>query len=76
MKQEQFTTTVLIAEKGKYLTQVAEVDITERVIGEKVALGKNDVPANWREISASEKAAYEQQQAKTILTENNEEVSD
>lgn len=59
MKQTSFTTTILRAEKGKYLTQVADVDISDRVIGDTVALGKNDVPANWREISATEKARYE-----------------
>lgn len=62
MKQEQFTTTILRAEKGKYLTQVADVNIRERVIGETIALGKNDEPANWREITATEKARYERLQ--------------
>lgn len=59
MKQEQFTTTILRAEKGKYLTQVADVDILDRILGNTVALGKNDVPANWREITATEKAKYD-----------------
>lgn len=62
MKQEQFTTTILSAEKGKYLTQSHNVDISRRVIAQTVALGKNDSPANWREISATEKEMYEKQQ--------------
>lgn len=58
MKQESFT--VLFAEDDKYLTQVADMDINERVIGRTVALGKNDTPENWREISAEEKKYYDQ----------------
>ncbi len=66
MKQEQFTTTILIAEQGKYLIQAAEVDIHERTFGETVALGRNDVPANWREITATEKESYESQREEQI----------
>lgn len=62
MKQQQFTTTILKADDGKYLTQSADVDISERIIAKEIAIGKNDVPANWREISASQKVIYEQQQ--------------
>ncbi len=61
MKQTSFTTTILKADNGKYLTQTASVDIRERIIAKEVALGKNDVPANWREISDAEKDMYERQ---------------
>lgn len=52
MQTEQYT--VLTADEGKFLTQVAEVAIDRRIIATKVALGRNDSAANWREITADE----------------------
>lgn len=54
MKQESFTTIILRAEEGKYLTQAYDVDISERVIGPEIALGRNDSPKNWKEITKEE----------------------
>lgn len=58
MQQENFTTRVLRADTGFYLTQKAEVDIMDRTLADVVALGKNDSPENWREISGEEAEAY------------------
>lgn len=53
MKQETFTTIILEADNGKYLTQSADVDPRERIIAKEVALGRNDSPLNWCEVSAT-----------------------
>ena len=58
MKTSEFTTTVLKADNGKALTQVADVELSHRVIATIVALGKNDTPDNWREISTEEAEQY------------------
>lgn len=54
MKIENFTTTVINAEEGNYLTQVADVDIKERLIVKTVALGRYDSADNWKEIPEHE----------------------
>ena len=56
MKQEEFTTTIIEPDEGKFLTQVADVAPEERIISDKIALGRNDSPANWREITSEEAA--------------------
>ena len=56
MTSENFTTTVLTAEEGKYLTQSGEVEITERVVATKVALGRGSSADDWCEISSAEAA--------------------
>lgn len=61
MKQTSFTTIIIEAEEGKFLTQVSnDIDINERVIGKKIAIGSNDSPDNWCEITADEKEQFEQ----------------
>lgn len=52
MQTEQFT--VLTADEGNFLTQVADIAIDKRIIATKVALGRNDSADNWREITADE----------------------
>ena len=55
MKKTSFTTIILTASKGKYLTQAtSDIDIQDRVICNQVALGKNDSPDNWCEISKAD----------------------
>ena len=56
MASENFTTTVLTAEEGKYLTQSGEVEITELVIATKTAIGKGGTATDWKEITAEEAA--------------------
>ncbi len=66
MTQEQFTTIILQPEEGKYLTQVADVDIIDRVVAKRVALGACDSPSNWREISMEEGDEYNRLRKKAI----------
>lgn len=54
MKQESFTTLIIKPSEGMFLTQAGEVDILDRVFATKVAIGKEDSPDNWREITAEE----------------------
>lgn len=55
MKQKQFTTTVIEADEDKFLTQASkDIDINDRVIGTKIAIGANDSPDNWCEISKAD----------------------
>lgn len=58
MKTEEFTTVILRAESGKFLTQTADVPINERAVAETVAVGRNDSPDNWKEIEADEAAEW------------------
>ena len=58
MKSEQFTTTILEAEEGHFLTQAKDVDIKDRIIASKIALGKYDSAENWKEISSEEAETY------------------
>lgn len=67
MKQTEFTTIILTAGRGKYLTQASQdVDIKDRIIGQKVAIGANDSPDNWCEISESDKEEFERQRAEAM----------
>lgn len=58
MKSTEYTTTILTAENGMYLTQSADVDILSREIAATVALGRNDSADNWKEITKAEADAY------------------
>lgn len=60
MKQTEFTTIILTAGRGKYITQASQdIDIKDRVIGTKIALGSNDSPDNWCEISKADAEEFE-----------------
>lgn len=78
MRQESFTTIIIEAEEGKFLTQASQdIDIKDRVIGTKVALGRNDSPDNWCEISKADKEEFERLKNEAIEAErieNGEEV--
>lgn len=63
MVQNEFKTTVITAEEGKYLTQSFEVDIENRVVASTIALGKNDTVENWKEITKEEADTIRKQQA-------------
>lgn len=63
MVQNEFKTTVIAAEEGKYLTQSFEVDIENRVVASTIALGKNDTVENWKEITKEEADTIRKQQA-------------
>lgn len=57
METKNYNMTILTASEGHWLTQAAEVDIAERALERKVAVGSTDSPANWREIDETEAAA-------------------
>lgn len=54
MKQSEYITRVLEPSEGFVLTQAEDVAVTERAFSEKVYLGVNDAPENWKEISCAE----------------------
>lgn len=60
MNTEQFITTILTPSEGYfYLTQKDNtIDIKDRIIATKLALGKNDNPDNWIEITQEEGFEY------------------
>lgn len=66
MQQKEFTITILTASQGCMLTQNGEVDIKERIVTHRVALGIHDSVDNWKEISADEGAELESQKRKAI----------
>ena len=74
MKQENYTTRVLVAEDGFYLTQSSEVEISGRIITKKVFLGINDSPENWKEITAeeAENIRKEQEEETQKIIDNHE----
>lgn len=55
-------TTVIEAGEGKFLTQVSKsINIRARVVAKRIAIGKNDSPDNWHEISEEEAMEFERQ---------------
>lgn len=73
MKKTSFTTIILTAARGKYLTQASQdIDIKERVIATKVALGSNDSSDNWCEITAEDKEEFERLKNEPLENENTE----
>lgn len=57
MTQTDYTTRVLHADEGHFLTQAGEVPIADRAVTETVYLAATDSPGNWREITAEEAGA-------------------
>lgn len=54
MTTENIQTMVMTAEEGYYLTQVADVDLAERIVASKVALSKFSTIDDWKEITKEE----------------------
>ena len=54
MVTSSYTTIVLTAAEGCYLTQANCDDIRTAIITDRVYLAKSDSPDNWREITAAE----------------------
>lgn len=67
MIQEEIKVRVLIPSKGYMLTQAFDVEITNRVVSEKVYLAVTDEPSNWKEITIEEADAIKAEQER--LTE-------
>lgn len=62
MTQTSFTTRVITPENGFVLTQAGDVDIKDRIFSDKVFLGINDAPENWKEITEAEAEALKAEQ--------------
>lgn len=60
------------AHKNKYLTQVDDVDIKERIITTCVYLASNDSIDNWKEISKEEGDTLKQGKEEALLKETEE----
>ncbi len=72
MKTNQFTTIVIEAEENMYLTQANDVDIKDRIVASRIALGKFDNPDYYKEISKAEGDAIKAEQENLIEAEINE----
>lgn len=59
MIQSEFTTIFLTASEGFYITQKDDsIDIKDRIIATKIALGKYDSPDNYIEITEDQANEY------------------
>lgn len=67
MKQSNFNVITLEASKDKYLTQVEDVNIKDRIVASIVVIGRNDSPENYKEITKEEGNKYVEEQ-KTYFT--------
>lgn len=54
MTQTDYTTRVISADPGSFLTQAGDAPIPDRAVTETVYLAATDSPENWREITAKE----------------------
>lgn len=74
MIQEEIKVRVLIPNEGYMLTQAFEVEITNRVVSDKVYLAVTDEPSNWKEITQEEADAIKAEQERLANEElKNEE---
>lgn len=63
MITNSFTTIIIEAEGDNYLTQIDDsVEIKDRIVARKIALGKFDSADNYKEISKEEGDAIKQAQ--------------
>ncbi len=72
MKTNQFTTIVIEADENMYLTQANDVDIKDRIVASRIALGKFDSVDNYKEISKAEGDAIKEEQENLIEEQANE----
>lgn len=64
MKQTNGTPTILTAGKGKKLTQADEnIELTDRIVTDRVYLAVNDTAERWKEITDEEAAQIAEAQA-------------
>lgn len=54
MTTENYTSIVMTAEGDNYLTQIADVELSQRVVATKIALSKFSTVDDWKEISKAE----------------------
>ena len=74
MVTSSYTTIVLTAAEGCYLTQANCDDIRAAVITERVYLANTDSPDNWREITAAEADDIKAQQA-ALLAQDEQQAA-
>ena len=73
MVTSSYTTIVLTAAQGCYLTQANCADIRTAIITDRVYLAKSDSPDNWREISAEEADNIKAEQERLFKEEEENE---
>ena len=76
MVTSSYTTIVLTAAEGCYLTQVNCADIRAAVITERVYLANTDSPDNWREITAEQADDIKAQQAALLAQDEQQAAVD
>ena len=77
MVTSSYTTIVLTAAEGCYLTQANCEDIRAAIITERVYLANTDSPDNWREITAAEADDIKAQQERLVKEEmENEQLQE
>ena len=72
MVTSSYTTIVLTAAEGCYLTQADCDDIRAAIITERIYLANTDSPDNWREISAAEADSIKAEQERLVKEEEME----
>ena len=73
MKQTKGTPTTLTADRGMKLTQADDsVELSERIITDRVYLAVNDTAERWKEITEAEAAEIIDAQAKAMTAERKE----
>lgn len=73
MKSNEFTTVIIEAEDNHYLTESDEnIELRDRTIATRIALGKFDSADNWKEISQEEADTIKAEQEKLMKAEHDE----
>ena len=76
MVTSSYTTIVLTAAEGCYLTQASCDDIRAAVITDRVYLANTDSPDNWREITVAEADDIKAQQAALLAQDEQQAAVD
>lgn len=73
MKSNSFTTIILEADENCYLTQDDEsIELKDRIVAKRIALGKLDSADNYKEISKEDGDAIKAEQEKLNKSEEDE----
>lgn len=71
MISNTFTTIIIEADPGNYLTQADEnIELKDRTVATKIALGKFDSADNYKEITKEEADAIKAEQEKLMNVES------
>ena len=76
MVTSSYTTIVLTAAEGCYLTQANCADIRTAIITDRVYLANTDSPDNWREITAEQADDIKAQQAALLAEDEQQAAAD